>query len=91
MFLNVFIPFQHLEMFYFTKVTWLTTIPYFLFLIEESTQGFHCFKKNDCKLHTSEYLGKEQILFILEIDEDIIFMIKHFYFGNWQTGVFVSD
>lgn len=88
MFLNVFIPFQHLEMFSFTKVTWLT-ITYFLFLDRRINLRVSLFQKNDCKLHTNEYLGKEKIFFILEIDEDVIFMIKHFYFGNQQKGFFV--
>lgn len=44
MFLNVFIPFQHLEMFSFTKVTWLT-ITYFLFLDRRINLRFSLFQK----------------------------------------------
>lgn len=58
----------------------MTTVPSFLLLDRRNNSKDSLKKKIQVQPHIypKEYLRKAQILFILETDEDIIFMIDHF-------------
>lgn len=59
----------------------MTTVPSFLLLDRRNNSKDSLFEKKiqvQPHIYPKEYLRKAQILFVLETDEDIIFMIDHF-------------